>query len=132
MNEGEGMEYRVYYDEWEMACCGTLFGIGDIVEWEISENNKVLTPVNIGNIYYCYDAHSFDTDKILFLTGKVKKIKILYHKYMPKSHDTKTLVAVDGILLDANMAEGHEEDFEDMEAAGYVVELSECIIKRHR
>lgn len=123
------MEYTIYYDEWEMACCGTSFSIGDTVEWEISENNKVFTPVNIGNIDYCYDAHSFDRDKILFLKGKVKKIKILYHKYVP---DVNTLIAVDGILLDGNIAQGFEEDFEDMKIAGYVVELSECVIRKHK
>lgn len=123
------MKCRVYYEAWEMACCGIPFSVGDVVKWEVSKNNTILTPVSIGEIDYCYDAHSFEADKLLLLTGKVESIKILYHKYAPKSDELEKLIATSGKLFDVEQAQGFEEDFEDMQVAGYVVELSECVFE---
>ena len=126
----EMMKCTIYYEAWEMACCGTPFSVGDVIKWGVSKNNTVLTPVDIGKINYCYDAHSFKRDQLLLLTGKVEKIKILYHKYVSKSDEEQVLIAVDGKLFDVEKVQGFEENFEDMQVAGYVVELSECIFEK--
>lgn len=124
------MRCRVYYEAWEMACCGIPFSVGDVVKWTVSKNNTIFTPVSIGEIDYCYDAHSSQTDKLLLFTGKVESIKILYHRYVQRSDEEEVLVAIDGKLLNAEKVQGFEEDFEDMQAVSYVVELSECVFEQ--
>lgn len=86
------------------------------------------TPVNIGHIDYCYNAHYAQATEFFFFKGKVEKIKILYHNYEPESDFSKIYVAVDGKLSDAKYVEGFEEDCGSLKVAGYVVSLSECTV----
>lgn len=29
----EMMKCTIYYEAWEMACCGTPFSVGDVIKW---------------------------------------------------------------------------------------------------
>lgn len=122
------MKCTVYYEAWQMECCGTPFSVGDTVQWDVLKNNVISTPVNIGNIDYFYEAHDDRGDKILSFEGKVDEIKILYHKYA-LSKDNMHLTPIRGKLIQTDEVNGNEGEFENMQPAGYVVLLSECVIK---
>ena len=70
----------VFYESWQMECCGTDFFIGDTVKWLVYPCNYLNTPVDVGKVEYCYEAHDSDWNKLSVLEGKVEDIKILYEK----------------------------------------------------
>lgn len=115
---------RVFYECWQMECCGEAFSIGDNVKWLVHENGDLNTPVDLGEIDYCYEAHSSDWRRLLVLEGKVEEIKILYERYMPTPNDDRLLVPVSGEVIGAERAKGFDRKVRGMEAAGYVVLLS--------
>lgn len=54
------MKCNVFYESWQMECCGTAFSVGDTVKWLVYKAEQLNTPVDIGEINYCYEAHSSD------------------------------------------------------------------------
>lgn len=68
------MKCTVFYDSWQMECCGTPFSVGDIVKWLVLKAEQLNTPVNVGAINYCYEAHSSDWQNIFVLEGKVATV----------------------------------------------------------
>lgn len=112
-----------------MECCGTAFSIGDTVKWLVYKTEQINTPVDIGEINYCYEAHSSDWQNLLVLEGKVERIKILYQKYAPSIEDSRLLVPVSGETVEAESVKGFEKEFHDMEPSGYIVTLNEYAIR---
>ena len=53
------MKCTVFYESWQLECCGKAFSIGDIVKWFVYkiEREQILAPVDLGTIDYCYEAH---------------------------------------------------------------------------
>lgn len=74
------MKCVVFYESWQMECCGIAFSIGDTVKWLVYKTEQINTPVDIGRIDYCYEAHSSDWQNLFVLEGKVETIKILYQQ----------------------------------------------------
>lgn len=114
----------VFYESWQMECCGKAFSIGDTVKWTVYETDCLDTPFDIGKIDYCYEAHT-EWNQLLVLEGKVERIKILYYKYMPSEGNPKLRIPVSGKLVESGIAQGFEDKLDDMEVNGYVVLLSE-------
>ena len=108
-----------------MECCGTPFSVGDIVKWLVLKAEQLNTPVNVGAINYCYEAHSFDWQNIFVLEGKVETIKILYHSYAPSENNPRLLIPIGGKTIDVENAKGFDKKVDDMEASGYIVVLNE-------
>lgn len=125
------MNCTVFYESWQMECCGTAFSIGDIVKWLVYkiEREQILTPVDLGIIDYCYEAHSTDRDKLFVLEGKVETIKILYETFRPRADNPRMLVSVGGKLFNSDRAEGFEKEINNMKSTGYIVRLNECSIR---
>lgn len=123
------MKCIVFYESWQMECCGTPFSIGDTVKWLVYKAEKLNTPVDVGEIHYCYEAHSSDWQNIFVLEGKVETIKILYQKYVPSANNSRLLVPVDGKIIEIESAKGFDKKFNDMESSGYIVELNEYAIR---
>ncbi len=84
-----------------MECCGKAFSIGDTVKWLVCKTEQINTPVDTGEINYCYEAHSSDWQNIFVLEGKVE----------------------------TECAKGFDKKFHDMEASGYIVSLNEYAIR---
>ena len=80
------MKCTVFYESWQMECCGTAFTIGDRVKWLVYkiEREQILTPVELGTIDYCYDAHNTSWEVLFVLEGRVKSIKVLYELFRQK------------------------------------------------
>lgn len=71
----------VFYESWQMECCGIAFSLGDTVKWLVRKAEQVTASVDIGRIDYCYEAHSGNWENLFVLEGKVQAIKILYQRY---------------------------------------------------
>lgn len=125
-----GNECIVFYESWQMECCGEPFSTGDIVKWLVYKTDSLNTSVDIGKIDYCYEAHSSEWSDILVLEGKVDKIKILYEKYMPSQSNPQLLLPVDGQIIETDSAEGFDEKIGDMEACGYIVTIREYTVRQ--
>ncbi len=128
------MNCTVFYESWQMECCGTAFSIGDKVKWLVyqTEPGQILTPVDLGMIEYCYEAHDTNWENLLVLEGKGKTIKILYETFAPSADNPRRLISVGGKLFDSKRAEGFEKKIDPMEPTGYVVELNECFIRHSK
>lgn len=123
------MNCNVYYETWQLECCGTVFSIGDTVKWLVCKVEQIDTPIDIGEIDYYYEAHSSDWENIFVLEGNVETIKILYEQYEQKGNNSRILIPVDGKLIDTECASGFEEKIDDMRASAYVVHLKDCTIR---
>lgn len=126
------MKCTVYYECWQMECCGTPFSVGDTVKWfvMIYDDAALLdSPVDIGKINYYYEAHSSDWQGILVLKGTVETIKILYQRYMPSAEEPQLLVPVSGETIEVKYVEGFEKKLDDMIPSAYIVCLNEYTVE---
>lgn len=122
------MNCTVFYESWQMECCGTAFSIGDTVTWFVYKTTQINTPVDVGEINYYYEAHSSDFKNIFVLEGKVEAIKILYERYAPSTENPRFLVPIGGKVVKTELAEGFEK-CDNMQASGYIVHLNEYTIR---
>lgn len=121
-----GDKCAVFYDSWQLECCGDPFGIGDTVKWlvhEVGEGGLGL-PVDMGKVDHYYEAHSCEWQELFVLDGKVERIRTLYQRYEPSKDDPRYLVPVGGKLVEAQRAEGFEKDLDGLKATGYLVCVS--------
>lgn len=123
------MDYNVFYESWQMQCCGMPVSVGEKIEWIVDKITTINTPVKIGKIDYCYEAHSSEYRKLYVLEGVVEKIDVLYERY-EQSSDKNYYVPVDGKLINVKTADGEEEDIDDLSLSGYVVKLRDCSVRR--
>ena len=78
---------KVYYEKWQMECCGTPFAVGDTVDWLVGTPPErwLGLPADMReymeNITYCYDAHNSDWEHLFHLTGTVTGIEGIYYRY---------------------------------------------------
>ena len=122
-------KFTVFYESWQMKCCGIPFAKGDIVKWLVCKSNLLYIAVDIEKIDYCYNAHSSEWTNLFVLEGKVEEIKILYEKFMPSDDNPNLLVPVSGKMIKAESVEGFEKDLDGMQVSGYIVLLNECAIR---
>lgn len=123
------MNCVVFYESWQMECCGTEFSVGDTVKWLVRKAESLNTPVNVGVIDYCYEAHDSDWQKLFVIEGTVEAIKILYHKYSVSSNDSRLLIPVSGETIETKRAKGFDKEINGMESYGYIVTLHEYTIR---
>ena len=113
----------VYYEGWELDCCGTEFQTGDTVEWLVCDSCPLITPVDVGKIDYLYDAHNSEWKNIFVLEGTVDHIQILYQNHAPSKDDPQLLVPVSGKLIESDRAEKFEKYVDGMRPGGFVVDI---------
>ena len=123
------MQCVVFYEGWQMECCGTEFSVGDTVKWLVMKAETLNTPVNVGGIDYCYEAHDSDWQKLFVLSGTVEAIKILYHKYSASPNASRLLIPVSGETIETKRAKGFDKEINGMESCGYIVTLNESTIR---
>ena len=119
----------VFYERWQMECCGIEFQTGDTVKWLVCNSYPLITPVDVGKVDYCYEAHDSDWKKIFVLEGIVEHIQILYERYAPLKDNPKLLAPVSGKLIASNCAKGFEKDVDDMKPSGYIVDIIRYLIR---
>ena len=111
----------VFYEDWQMQCCGDPFKIGDKVEWLVISQPKPTFMIDVGNIDYCYEAHEPNSSILKELTGTVVAIKHLYRQLSPSPENEKWLECTKELLVDATSATGWEQTADGMCIGGYVV-----------
>ena len=117
-----GNRYRVFYECWQMECCGIPFSVGDSVKWTVCRSLGMNTSVKEADIEYCYEAHSETVSGLLFMEGIVETLDILYECY-ELSDDKRVLLPVGGRVFPLERAEGFDKDRDGMKASGYIVTL---------
>jgi len=122
---------KAFYDSWQMECCGTPFAVGDKIKWLVLtvEKDDLFTSVDLGNVDYCYEAHSSQWQELSVLEGTVGKIEILYQKYEPSQDNPRYLVPVGGELISTDRVQGFEKDSGDLKVTGYLVALRDCTLR---
>lgn len=123
------MDCTVFYEQWQMECCGTPFAVGDTIRWIVDKTTDLDTPIDIGKIDYCYEAHSDEWEKLYVFTGRIQGIKILYERFEQAEDGSPMIKRVDGMLKDADAVDGLEDDVEEMQAGGYIVRLTDVEIR---
>lgn len=126
------MDCKVFYESWQMDCCGEPFSIGDTVNWTVGKYEKLgpCNTVNLGTIDYYYENHLFDRGPYYELEGKVIGIKILYEKFEPTKLKPTVSLSVSGVLREKSKVERFEKGFNGMKVTGFVVTLTEIVIQK--
>lgn len=66
------MQCVVFYEGWQIECCGTAFSIGDAIKWPVGKGTQLNTPVKVATIDYCYEAHDSNWKKLFVLEGSLR------------------------------------------------------------
>lgn len=121
-------ECTVYYDAWQMQCCGKPFYVGDIVEWTGFYPSRYK---NMKGYIIDFDEehHDYTTHKI---KGTVTNI-IADNSKHPKDEKFRRYVSSPEIRVNVQSANGWEDvpegdDKYDIDLWGYIVELENVII----
>lgn len=124
---------KVAYEEWQYACCGVRFTVGDKIKWLVIDYGQVtgvMPPdivTQVGQIDYFYEAHSSDWKNISVLTGTVQRIQGLYYRY-GSVPGQRALVPLSGSIVDLQNCDA-ADSIEDLRLAEYIVELTDCDIR---
>ena len=119
----------VFYDSWQLECCGIPFKIGDSVKWLVLEESELNTPVDMGKVDYCYEAHSSKWTQLFVIQGRVGRIQTLYQKYEPSEQNPRYLVPTGGRLVESQQAKGFEKDDGELKATGYLVNICNYTVR---
>lgn len=122
-------ECLVYYESWQMQCCGDRFSVGDEIKW------GCILPSEYKNAHgYIMDFeeehHGFQTHEI---TGAVSRI-IAERSEFPKGKQEICYHKAECIHQEQTQADGRESIYRDTDEAeytfwGYIVELKDVIVK---
>ena len=127
------MNTKVFYELWQMECCGKPFKIGDSIEWYVFGADELIRTFDIDGLEYAYDAHFDEWEGIYTLKGVVNKISVYYEKYetiTAPGHDHNMLKPVPGTsetiaIISSEDVENHRGE---LLASGYIVELDEVTV----
>ena len=120
------MNTKVFYELWQMECCGKPFKIGDPVEWYVISADRLVRPFDIDGLEYFYDAHVDDWDGIYMLKGVVSNISVYYEKFeliTAPGHNMLKPVPGTSEAIATDSSEDVEEYRGELKASGYIVEL---------
>ena len=120
------MNAKVFYELWQMECCGKPFKIGDPVEWYVISADRLVRPFDIDGLEYFYDAHFDDWDGIYMLKGVVSNISVYYEKFeliTAPGHNMLKPVPGTSEAIATDSSEDVEEYRGELKASGYIVEL---------
>lgn len=124
----------IYYESWQLQCCGKPFAVGDYVDWDCvkSKQNAHGIPID-----FVENHHGFATYSI---TGNVTKIiaeRSESPKECSKSPKGRRIIRYSEIMPiyeELQHADGRESEFEDDATTyrtfwGYIVELKDVVVK---
>ena len=118
------MNTKVFYELWQMECCGKPFKIGDPVEWYVISADRLVRPFDIDGLEYFYDAHFDDWDGIYMLKGVMSNISVYYEKFeliTAPGHNMLKPVPGTSEAIATDSSEDVEEYRGELKASGYIV-----------
>ena len=119
------MDLKIYYDDWQMECCGDAFKLGDEISWYVAKF-KTDTDFIFRDADYSYEAHGREEYNI---TGVVTEIWAIYFRY--ESCDElhgRVLRPVEYKTKEISRSHGFEPEFEGFTFGAYLVRLSDAIV----
>ena len=126
------MKAKIFYDLWEMECCGTPFKIGEGVDWLVRNIDEIKNTIEVDNLDYIYDAHNDDWENIYKLKGIVKTINIYYEKFEIKVVEGRNMlvpIPKTSKLVSTNSSDDYEDEMDGLKASAYVVELEDVTVR---
>lgn len=119
----------IYYESWQIQCCGDPFSVGDKVEWTclIPQDGKNAHGIILD---FAEDHHGFATHSIV---GTVSKI-IAERSEFPKGEREVWYEKAQVVHEELQRADGWESDLDDDETTdrtfwGYIVKLKDVAVK---
>ena len=122
-------ECKIYYEAWQLQCCGDPFAVGDKVDW------TCVMPTEYRNAHgiildFEEEHHGFATHSIC---GTVAKI-IAERSEFPRGKRITYYPQAETIQEEILKANGHEKDFHDDEETertlwGYIVTIKDAVVK---
>lgn len=124
----ESKKCKVFYDSWQMDCCGDPFAVGDLITWTVFEaSNMNSNFFDFSTVdYYCENHSSYQ--KLFLIQGKIERIFILYQKYEVLNNNSQFKKPVKSELIESNQVNRLECMKGDMEASGFIVEIADFTI----
>ena len=137
MEETKMNSCTIYYESWQMQCCGTPFSVGDKVKWGCVKSPKKQTA--LGRVLNFYEEHH-ETPTYTVM-GTVRRIIADYCDYQAGTerydHQTGTVYCdnVQDFEEEVQFADGWnvEEPGDDSitrSFGGYIVELEDVTVRR--
>lgn len=117
----------VFYDSWQMRCCGEPFHIGDTIELYVEK----CCDKSKGNCSF-YENHHYSENRQYILKGIVKEInaKIVQHPY--NSNDTCNDTENQSTYMQVSYADGYSEVPNNCEILGYAITLTDYTVENIR
>lgn len=122
-------ECTIYYESWQIQCCGDPFEVGEKVEWTCT------MPTDFKNAHgvvidFVEEHHGFSTHSIC---GTVEKI-IAERSEFPKGKRIANYETAHTIQEEISKANGWESNFKDDETTertfwGYIVTIKDAVVK---
>ena len=119
----------VFYEDWQMQCCGIPFKIGDRIKWLVEIGHCLNSPVDIGKLDYIYEEHSHKWTELLVLEGKVCRIQALYQRYEYVEPGSPFMEPKDGFLVEVTQADGWDGSINGNKFSGYMVTIGDHTIR---
>lgn len=115
---------RIFYEDWQLQCCGEPFVVGAEVKWTVRrpQDNPPWLP-EVEPIDWYGEHHGNETHA---LTGSVERIEATWRNYRPQEPGSRMLVPIAGTFRaqDVQSADGWEELNRSSEKfEGYLVTL---------
>lgn len=123
-------ETVVYYESWQMDCCGDPFKIGEQIEITVEKRDDEISyeglPDLPDHLEFQYEGHgNLHGRQQYCLTGKVKKIFIEYCTFRKKD---KTLFPNPPFYIESEEAHRFMPDIGKAEYQGFVIIISDAVI----
>lgn len=130
MNETKMNKCTIFYQSWQMQCCGTPFSVGDKVKWDcVVPENDVRKD---GFVLDFYEEHHLTPTHTV--SGTVKRIIAEYSEY-PLDADPMIYEDSEVIQEETQYADGWNFERDDTDTrrsfGGYVVELEDATVSRY-
>ena len=130
----------VLYEQWQMECCGSPFGIGDTVawptvKWDSAHNSNWATGfkrLSKEAIEYCYEAHNSGCEELFQIEGIISKIIAIHSSFEPNPDGSNTNIMVPRIAASVSHADGLDEDVDGFVLDSYFVVLDNASIKNRQ
>ncbi len=130
MNETKMDKCIIFYESWQIQCCGTPFSVGEKVKWDCVVPEKAVR--KDGFVLDFYEEHHLTPTHTV--TGTVKRIIAEYSEY-PRDFDPIINEDFEVIQEETQYADGwnFEKDDPDIrrDFFGYVVELEDATVSRY-
>lgn len=119
----------IYYESWQMQCCGAPFDVGEQVDWTCHVASEIKNAHGFV-IDFEEDHHDFSTHSI---TGTISKI-IAEYSECPKGKKMVYYHQTPVIHSEVQRADGYENNYKSDESTnrrflGYIVILKDVVVK---